>query len=188
MYFAVNRVHFPHRSGPWGPVESTVTGDTMKKLLCAVALAGMLGLPASASAQVEAGPLLAYHTDLEAVGIGGYVGIPVASVPGLSIVPNFLWFFPDGFDFFEINGDVAYNFEVGPDSPVVPFAFAGLNIARTSFDVLGVSGSSTDVGLNLGGGVNFQAGSLAPFAGAKFEIQDGTGFVIFGGLGFQLGS
>ena len=160
----------------------------MKKLLCATALVGMLGVPASAFAQVEAGPLLAYHTDAEAVGIGAYVGIPIASVPGLAIVPDFTWFFPDGFDYFEINGDVAYNFEVGPDSPVTPFAFAGLNIARTSVEAGGFSASSTDVGLNLGGGVNFVAGSLAPFAGAKFEIQDATGFVIFGGLGFQLGS
>jgi hypothetical protein len=160
----------------------------MKKLLCAVALAGMLGAPASAFAQVEAGPILAYHTDAEAVGIGAYVGIPIASVPGLEIVPDFIWFFPDGFDYFEINGDVAYNFEVGPDSPVMPFAFAGLNIARTSVEAAGFSASSTDVGLNLGGGINFQAGSLAPFVGGKFEIQDATGFVIFGGLGFQLGS
>jgi len=155
----------------------------MKKLLCAIALAGMLILPASVSAQVQAGPILAYHTDAEAVGIGAFVSIPIASVEGLAIAPDFTWFFPDNVDYFEINGDVVYNFTVGPDSPVMPFAFGGLNIARTS-----VAGfSNTDVGLNLGGGINFEAGSLAPFAGAKFEIQDNTNFVIFGGLGFTLG-
>jgi hypothetical protein len=172
---------------PGGRVESTVTGDTMKKLLCAVVFVGLLGVPTSAFAQVEAGPILAYHTDAEAVGIGAFVGIPIASVAGLAIVPDFIWFFPDGYDYFEINGDVVYNFTVGPDSPVVPFAFAGLNIARTSVDIGTTNFSNTDVGLNLGGGVNFQAGSIQPFAGAKFEIQDQTGFVIFGGLGFQVG-
>ena len=160
----------------------------MKKLLCAVALAGMLVMPASASAQVEAGPILAYHTDAEAVGIGAYLGVPMASIPGLWIVPDFTWYFPDGYDYFEINGNAVYRFEVSPDSPVVPFALGGINIARVSDEFGGVSVSDTDVGLNLGGGVNFQAGSLAPFAGAKFEIQDQTNFVIFGGLGFQLGS
>jgi opacity protein-like surface antigen len=174
-----------HYSRPSGSSKSTVTGDTMKKLLCAVALAAVLGVPASASAQLQAGPILAYHTDLEAVGVGAFLGIPIPSVEGLSIVPDFTWFFPDGGDYFEINGDVVYTFAVTPDSPVEPFAFAGLNIARVSPDF---GNSDTDVGLNLGGGVNFVAGSLNPFAGAKFEIQNETGFVIFGGLGFALGN
>jgi hypothetical protein len=172
-----------HYSRPSGSSKSTVTGDTMKKLLCAVALAAVLGVPASASAQLQAGPILAYHTDLEAVGVGAFLGIPIPSVEGLSIVPDFTWFFPDGGDYFEINGDAVYTFTVAADSPVEPFALAGINIMRFSFG----SFSNTDVGLNLGGGVNFVAGSLSPFAGAKFEIQDGTGFVIFGGLGFAVG-
>ena len=161
----------------------------MKKLLCAVALAGMLSLPASVSAQVQAGPLLAYHDDLEALGIGAFVEIPVASVEGLSIAPDFTFYFPDDpVDYFEINGNVVYDFTVAPDSPVVPFALGGLNIARASVDTGAGSVSDTEVGLNLGGGVNFRAGSLAPFAGAKFEFQDGTSFVLFGGLGFALGT
>jgi hypothetical protein len=88
---------------------------------------------------------------------------------------------------FEINGDVVYNFPVSADSPVLPWAMAGLNVLRLSSDVPGAS-SNTEIGLNLGGGVNFiTSGSLSPFAGAKFEIQDGSGFVIFGGLGFAVG-
>jgi opacity protein-like surface antigen len=160
----------------------------MKKLLCAVALAAMLGVPASASAQLRAGPILAYHTDLEDVGIGAFLDIPLASVAGLSITPSFIWYFPEDGTIFEVNGDAVYTFTVAPDSPVEPFALAGINIMRFSYDA-GPFGSysNTDVGLNLGGGVNFQAGSLSPFAGAKFEIQDGTGFVIFGGLGFAVG-
>jgi outer membrane immunogenic protein len=162
----------------------------MKKLLCAMALAGLLGSATGASAQVQAGPLLAYHTDAEAVGIGAFVGIPIASIPGLAIAPDFLWYFPDGYDFFAINGDLSYTIEVSPDSPVVPFVFAGLNIARFSYDDVpaGFDSSNTEVGLNLGGGVNFQAGSLNPFVGAKFVIQDNTWFVIAAGLSFQVGS
>jgi hypothetical protein len=89
---------------------------------------------------------------------------------------------------FEVNGDLAYFFPVGEATPVMPFAFAGLNIFRTSIDLGGTFGtvSNTDVGLNLGGGVQFP-GTLQPFAGAKFEIQEGTGFAIFGGIGFAVG-
>jgi hypothetical protein len=155
----------------------------MKKLTCALAFAAMLGVPAGASAQLQAGPILAYHTDLEDVGIGAFLDIPLASVAGLSIAPSFIWYFPEAGSLFEVNGDAVYTFTVAADSPVEPFALAGINIMRFSFG----SFSNTDVGLNLGGGVNFVAGSLSPFAGAKFEIQDGTGFVIFGGLGFAVG-
>jgi hypothetical protein len=162
----------------------------MRKLLWSVALVGMLAAPTAVQAQLEAGPILAYYDDLEAIGVGAYIAIPVPQLAeGFAIVPDFTWYFPDGFDFFEINGDLAYFFPVAADSPVMPFAFGGLNIARTSID-LGQFGSasSTDVGLNLGGGVQFAAGSINPFAGAKFTIQDNTGFVIFGGLGFPIGA
>ena len=160
----------------------------MRKLLCSVALVGMLSAPVASEAQMTAGPLLAYHTDAEAIGVGAFIAIPVPQLSeGFAIVPDFMWFFPDGFDYFEVNGDLAYFFPVAADSPVSPFAFAGINISRTSVD-LGAFGeaSSTDVGLNLGGGVEFP-GTISPFAGAKFEIQDATGFVLFGGISFAIG-
>ena len=160
----------------------------MKRLLCTMALVGMLVAPGVVQAQLTAGPILAYHTAAAAIGAGAFLPIPVPTpAAGFPIVPNFVWFFPDGFDYFEVNGDVMYSFPVSADAPVAPFAFAGLNVARTSVSVGTFSASSTDIGLNLGGGINFNAGSVNPFAGAKFEIQDGTGFVIFGGLGFAVG-
>ena len=166
----------------------------MKKLFCAVTLVGLMALPAAASAQLSVGPVAAFHDDFD-FGVGGFVRVPVPSLdPNLAIVPSFAFFFPeDPLDFWEINGDVVYAFEVSEDTPVLPFAFAGLNIARVgvSGSVPGVgsfSSSSTEIGLNLGGGVTFRAESLEPFAGAKFEIQDGSGFVIFGGVGFAVGN
>jgi hypothetical protein len=151
----------------------------MKKLLCTVALVGMLVAPGAVQAQLEAGPILAYHTDAEAVGVGAYIAIPVPQLAeGFALVPDFTWFFPDNYDYFEINGDIAYFFPVSETTPVMPFAFGGLNIASTD--------SNTDVGLNLGGGIQF-GGSLRPAVGAKFEIQDATGFVIFGAVGFPIG-
>jgi len=160
----------------------------MKKLLCTVALVGMVvAVPGSVQAQTVVGPMAGYHDDLEALGIGGFISVPVPALdPNLSIVPSFVFYFPDGGDALEVNGDVMYAFEVSEDTPVLPFAFAGLNIFRTKPDFTGAS-ADTDVGLNLGGGVTFRAESLRPFAGAKFEIHDGTGFLIFGGVGFPLG-
>jgi len=156
----------------------------MKKLLCVVALVGVLGAPATVSAQVSLGPALAFHDDFD-FGIGAFADIPVPSLaPGLSIVPNFLFWFPDGGDAWELNGDVSYAFQVSEDTPVLPFAFAGLNILNIGPDG---GDSKTKIGLNLGGGIGFRAERLQPFVGAKFEIQDGSGFVIFGGVGFPVG-
>jgi hypothetical protein len=161
-------------------------GEIMRKLLCSMALVGMLAAPVAVQAQLEAGPYLAYNNDLGGgtVGVGGYIAIPVPQLAaGFAIVPDLGIYFPDGGSFFEINGDLAYFFPVAEGSPVLPFAFGGLNWARFSPD--GGSASS-DIGLNLGGGVQFP-GTVRPFAGAKFAIQDNTAFVIFGGIGFALG-
>ena len=160
----------------------------MKKLLGTVALVGMLVAPGAIAAQTIGG-VVGYHDDFEALGIGAYGAIPLPQLyENLSINPSFVYYFPDGFDAFEVNGDLVYSFPVSADSPVVPFALAGLNIMRVSVDAGAFgSGSNTDIGLNLGGGVTFPVEGFTPFAGAKFEIQDGTGFLIFGGVGFDVG-
>jgi hypothetical protein len=148
-------------------------------------LVGILGAPTAASAQVVVGPVAGFHDDLD-FGLGGYARIPVPSLAaGLSIVPSFVYYFPgDDLDAWEINGDVSYAFQVSEDTPVLPFALAGLNILN-----VGAEGfdSETEIGLNLGGGITFRAESVEPFVGVKFEIQDGSGFVIFGGVGFPVG-
>ena len=160
----------------------------MKKLLCTVALVGMMVAPGVVQAQTMAGPFLAYTDDAEAFGLGGFISIPLPALnPNISLVPDFTWFFPDAGNLFEVNGDLMYSFAVSPDSPVMPFAFAGLNIARYSVDIGGTNFSDTNVGINLGGGVNFSAGSVNPFAGAKVELEGGESFVLFGGLSFPIG-
>ncbi|MGD2046307.1 MAG: hypothetical protein PVJ80_02515 [Gemmatimonadota bacterium] len=162
----------------------------MRKLLGAVALALMLVAPGTVQAQAQTvvGGLVGYHDDAEALGVGAYASFAVPQLhENLSIMPSFVYYFPDGYDAWELNGDVSYSFPVSSDSPVIPVAFAGLNIFRTSVSAGGFSASSTDVGLNLGGAVVFPLESVRPSAGAKFELQDGTSFVIFGGIGFPLG-
>lgn len=159
----------------------------MKKLLFRTVVIGLVSVPGTAQAQMSVGPMAGYHDDLEAFGVGAFLSIDVPSIASnLSIVPSFVFYFPDNVDAFEVNGDVMYAFRVSPDTPVLPFAFAGLNVVRSKVDVANAE-ADTDVGLNLGGGVTFRAASVEPFAGAKFEIHDGTAFLIFGGIGFPIG-
>lgn len=160
----------------------------MKKLLATVALVGTLMIPGGIAAQTTVGAAAGYHTDLEEFGIGAYAGIPVPTLhENLSINPSFIYYLVDGATMFEVNGDAVFRFPLAENTSMVPFALAGINIFRTSIDILGTSVSSTDVGLNLGGGLAFPMASVTPVVGAKFEIQDGTGFLVFGGIGFPLG-
>lgn len=158
----------------------------MKKLLCAAALIGMLTAPGALRAQLTIGPAAALESNSGSsnFGIGGYIGIPVPSLDeNLSINPSFIYYFPDVGNFWELNGDVVYRFEVSEETPVLPFALGGINIARASAGGF----SNTDTSLNLGGGIGFRAASMSPFVGAKFELRSGSPFVVFGGIGFAVG-
>lgn len=157
----------------------------MKKLVCTVASVAALVAPGAVEAQTVVGGALAYHTDAEALGIGAYAGIAAPQLhENIAINPSFIWYFPDLGDLWELNGDVVFRFPLTGQTSMIPFALGGINILRQS--VAGIS--TTDVGLNLGGGLIFPLPTVRPAVGAKFEIQDGTGFVLFGGVGFPLGS
>lgn len=161
----------------------------MKKLLCVVALIGILVAPRVAQAQMTAGPVAALQTEGSSTfGIGAYLGIAMPSLNGnLSIDPSFVWFFPDAGTYWELSGDVVYSFEVSEETPVLPFALAGINIAHSSVDTPVGNVSATDTSLELGGGIGFRAASLSPFVGGKFELRSGSPFVLFGGVGFAVG-
>jgi hypothetical protein len=163
-----------------------------------ITIIALLGLPLSGSAQLQVGPYLAFHDDAD-FGIGAFVGVPLEDVyPNLSFVGDFGFYFPgdrgyDGVDvdYWEVNADALLGFPLEGQS-FTPWVLAGLNLAHGSVGIgrgpfEGDRASDTDIGLNVGGGFTFTAGSLAPFAGAKFELGGGEGAVIFGGLSFWVG-
>lgn len=150
-------------------------------------VAALVSIPVGASAQVTIGPVIGYDPDAE-IGIGGQVGLPLSSLGEgqFGFLGDVLVFFPDGFDYLEINGNLTYDIPL-ENSSVVPFILGGINYARISVEVLGVSGSSSDVGLNLGGGVDFDLGSFRPTAGVRAELGGGEAVVFFFALPFQTG-
>lgn len=163
----------------------------MKKLVSAFATAAFLAVGASGvSAQVQVGPTLAFSDDFD-FGIGATLTTQAPGLgEGVGFMGEFLIFFPDvdGFNYFELNGNVTYAFPL-EDSTVLPFALAGLNIARASVDAPGFgSESNTEIGLNLGGGITFDLGSVRPSVGGRFAIGDMNHFVFFATLPFEVGS
>ena len=77
------------------------------------------------------------------------------------------------------------------EGTISPYAGAGLGITNVSVDIDTPAGNSggddTDIGLNLVGGVEFQTGSVRPFAQGQVSFGgDFTRFGITGGVLFTL--
>jgi hypothetical protein len=160
----------------------------MNKTLRALAIAAALvAVPSFAQAQATLGPQVAYHNDFD-FGVGAALTLSADAIhEQVDFLFDFAWFFPevDGVDYFELNGGLMYDFLL-EESTVTPFALAGLNVASISVDTPFGGGDNTELGLNLGGGLKFNAGSLRPTVGVRLEIEGGDGFVIFGTIPFNL--
>ena len=162
----------------------------MKKLLCSVAVVGLLLVPLSVSGQVTISPevVLADNVDF---GIGGTISFPLEDLnENIEGFAGFDLFFPDAVDYWQITGGLRYLIEI--DNPdVLPFLGAGLGIGNFSFDVPEGSildGSSTEIGLLLGGGAKFNtSSSVQPWAEFLIGVGDLPDFAIRVGAGFELG-
>jgi opacity protein-like surface antigen len=146
-----------------------------------------------AHAQVRFGANLSWADDAD-LGIGARVGFGIGSVSRrqpIEGVVSFDYFFPDdagtGADvtYWEINANGIYKFAASGGS-LAPYIGAGLNYARGSVAISGIgSGSESDVGLNLLGGIRFNTSrSLQPFAEARIELGGGEQLVLAGGFLF----
>lgn len=162
----------------------------MKKLLWSLAGAALLfGAGSAAQAQqampVNFGVQASFADDTD-FGVGARVELGLAQLsPRLFAIGSFDWFFPDGFDYFEVNANLGYSIPL--TSPTfVPYVGGGLNIARASVKVFGESHSDTEVGLNVLGGTKFKPVSarFTPFLEARVELNGGEQFVISGGILF----
>lgn len=178
----------------------------MKRLFGSLLLAAAVTFGASSEAQAQFtfGPQAAFHDDAD-FGVGAWFSVPMASIhEQVSILANFLYFFPDGgvdlgagnsvdVSYWELNGGLKYDFPMS--GSIVPFVMAGLNVGKYSVDYDGplddfidVGYGDTEIGLNVGGGLTTTLGdSLTGLLGGRIELGGGEGFVIEAGLGFPMG-
>ncbi|MGI9629000.1 MAG: outer membrane protein [Longimicrobiales bacterium] len=165
----------------------------MKKLLCSVALVGVLAVPSFLGAQVTVSPQISFADDVD-LGLGGSVAFPLEQLhEAMEGFASFDLFFPgDNLGYWEIDAILRYLIEI--DNPdVLPFVSGGLAIGSFSIDLpAGVPdlgfGSSTEFGLKLGGGAKFKAeDALSPWADLHFGLGDIPGFTFRVGIGFTVG-
>lgn len=111
-------------------------------------------------------------------GVGGRILLNIPNV-NLEAAGTVDIYFPDQGDFWEVNGNIFYHFHL-PDSPsVLPYLGAGLNVGTVSNGA-----SNTEFGLNIGGGVRFPTGTMAPFVEGRGVISDFDQFVVTAGIVF----
>jgi hypothetical protein len=112
------------------------------------------------------------------LGVGGRLLLNIPTT-NLEAVLSADVFFPDDVDWLEFNGNLFYHFHT-PGSPgVLPYVGGGLNLTRISGN-----GSTTEAGLNLGGGVRFPRPGVTPFLEARAVISDADQLVLSLGLLF----
>jgi outer membrane immunogenic protein len=163
----------------------------MKKLFL---LAAFSVVCATASfAQIRIGGFLANGTDIERWGVGANAEFFINEK--MAIQPNLTLFFPESagdykFGFWELNADFHYYFL--SQDVVSLYGKGGLNYftatvkydgPSTGFDI---SGSDSEVGLNLGIGANFNVGSILPFAELKFTLGAAEQAVLAVGIKFPI--
>lgn len=138
--------------------------------------------------QVHFGPQINFADETD-IGVGARLSADLGGYPGWEILGSFDVYFPDrDFDFWEINGNVAYNIDAR-STTVFPYVGGGLNIAHVSRDDGAGPGdgdrSDTDLGLNVLGGVKFAAdGPLTPYAELRGTIEGADQLVVTVGILF----
>lgn len=157
-----------------------------------LALLVLLFAAAPARAQLGFSPMVGYDIDYEAfmVGLGFELGLTPGFLPvSAAIRPSIEYVFLDEIegvnaDLFRVNGDLIGRFGA-PGVPLSPYGKAGVAIEFASLDSevcddLDLDCSSTEVGINLGGGVVFNSlfveGTLGLLDVSDFRLAVGYRF------------
>ena len=147
--------------------------------LAAVIAAGHAAAAEAQTSRAHLGPRISYQFDVEEVGLGAQLGLPVGQ--RLEFYPSFDVYFVDPGSLWAINADVKYRF--GGEGMDWLYTGGGLNITSASAN----GNDETDAGLNLLFGVESLRGWVHPFAEGRLTIGDETAFQLSGGLNFTLG-
>lgn len=169
----------------------------MRTRVCSAVLIALLVAGASSNgrvavAQVSVGLQLDWGSKTD-FGVGGRAILDLTPlVRGLETVGSFDYFFPSvgtGADvtYWEVNANVVYRIATQGNS-LTPYAGSGLHISRSSASVavLGIEAEAAETrsGLNLVGGVMFDAGVTTPFLEARVELGGAEQVVMSAGVRF----
>ncbi|MGD8698291.1 MAG: hypothetical protein PVJ43_03310 [Gemmatimonadales bacterium] len=158
----------------------------MRRLLPVVFAAALAVTPSSAFGQVDLGAQLSWGTDNAGLALGGRLNWVWPWEPSTSMIGSFDYFFPDGFDLWEINVNLAYSFPLDIEDFGL-YGGAGMNWAH--FSSLGERNLSDDkFGLNLLGGIKYFLPTVIPYGEVRVALGGAEHWVFTGGVLFDIGT
>ena len=168
--------------------------NNIKLVITAIMICTLGIFTVTAQTETKIGGFLAYGTEVNNIGIGVNAEFPI--MEKLTLAPAFIYYLPktEGFvktNWFEFNANANYYFLQEDNLSV--YGIGGVNFSSIKFSVeeslffgSDLSSSVSNIGLNLGGGVNFNIGSkIEPFAELKYVIIDNSQLVLAAGVRYR---
>jgi hypothetical protein len=162
----------------------------MKNLFLLVVLS--LTAYTSTHGQIRAGGMIGYGSEVERWGIGANAEFFLNEK--MAVAPKLLAYFPEkrnGFrySFWEIDAD--FHYYLLSQDVVSVYGLAGLNalFAKATVDDVSLPDedrSDSDIGLNLGIGINLMIGNVIPFGEVKFVAGSADQGVLLLGVKFPV--
>jgi hypothetical protein len=160
----------------------------LQTLSVTVLLLLVYGTSVSTAQTLQGG--LAFGTDSD---LGVKVGVFVPVMESIDVGGDFTYFFPDGFDLYELNFNGRYAIPL--EGSFGLFGIGGLNYTNVSVDTSSICGSfgvscgnvsSSEIGVNIGAMAAFGSGPLGFYADAKFVLGGAEQLEFGGGVTFDL--
>lgn len=156
----------------------------MKKFLVSVMFLGLLGFAANSQAQNAAGDFgigvgVAYGFDIEEIGINA--GVQYSFTNDIRTAFDFTYYLADeGITWWEANVNAHYFFV--NDEALRLYALAGVQYAYWEIEFMGISVDDSEVGFNVGAGLEYNLGGVSIFVEPKFTINGFEQLNVTGGV------
>lgn len=138
---------------------------------------------AQESSDFKVGGGIIYGTEVEAIGI--QAGGKYAFTPEISGAADFAIYFPDNYDWWELNANAHYHFF--DEDNIKVYGLGGLNYATLSVDFGDFgSASNSELGLNLGGGAEFAVDFADIYTELKYVLGNADQLALSAGLRFDI--
>lgn len=151
------------------------------RMALVVALASAVSGTAQAQSRpLHFGPRLSYQFDLEELGVGAQLSVPVTR--HVEFYPSFDKFFVNAGSYWGVNVDLKYR--VATESIDWLYLGGGLNVVKVRRERY----HDTRTGLNLFAGVETLQGRVHPFGEFRFTANEGSTTQASVGLNFTMGN
>jgi hypothetical protein len=158
-----------------------MTSRFVSSLLAALALATIAASAEAQTPQLHFGPHLSYNLDIEELGLGAQLSVPIAR--HIEFYPSFDWYLVPNGSLVGLNADLKFRTDNTGGNWL--YFGGGLNVTSSNPD----GGSSrSDTRANLFVGIESRSGRVHPFAELRGMLGDRSSTQFAAGLNFTMGS